>query len=96
MRGSQIASGVIRGDISAACNMMLLSMIGDKARTTWSRTLEGIVWRRGRIMLVGVDVGMSGIELGRVANATDLGWCSHWRRSREERGEREGRLRAKI
>ena len=32
---SQIAPGVVGGDISAACNMMLLSMIGDKARTTW-------------------------------------------------------------
>lgn len=43
-------------------------------------------------MLVGVDVVMSGIQLGRVANATDLGWCSHWE---EQGGERRERGQAK-
>lgn len=74
---SQIASGVIRGDISAACNVMLLSVIGNKAGSAWGGTLEGIVWGRGIIMLVDVGVVMSENQVGRVVNATDLGWCGH-------------------
>jgi len=31
---SQIASGVIGGDVSAACDVVLLGVIGDKARGT--------------------------------------------------------------
>ena len=74
---SQIASGVIRGDISAACNMMLLSVIGDKAGAAWGRTLERIVRGRRIIMLVDVGVVMGETQVGRVANTTDLGWCGH-------------------
>lgn len=96
---SQIASGVIRGDISAACNVMLLSVIGDRAGTVWGWTLEGIVGGRGMIMLVDVDVLMSENQVGRVANATDLRWCGHGSSGEGRREEREGErsgLRAKI
>ena len=43
---SQIAPGVIGGDVSAARNVVLLGMIRDKVRTTRGRTRERIV--RGR------------------------------------------------
>jgi hypothetical protein len=72
---SQVASWVIRGDVSAACNVVLLGVIGDKARATWGRTLERIVRGGGIIVLENGVVSECGLL--RVANGTDLGWCSH-------------------
>jgi len=86
---SQIASGVIRGDVSAACDVVLLGMIGDKARATLGRTRERIVGGgRSIVLLEGVLDGEE--EWKVVGNATDLGWlCGHG----SSRGEGEKRDR---
>jgi len=69
--------------------VVLLGVIGDKARATRGRTLEGLVWGRGIIMLVDgvMSVCGRGRGVGRVAKTTDLGWCGHGGRGEEREGD---------
>jgi hypothetical protein len=70
--------------------VVLLGVIGDKARATRGRTLERFVWGRGITMLVDGVMSICGPKLGSVANTTDLGWRGHGRRGEERRRERSG------